>query len=442
MDLFGSTARKAAILRKQMLADNPTEVFAKMLAKKTDEELLAKYPEHHARRLEMMRERRPQAGFAALLSMMIACAVMLILLAAFLPNSLRSAQVANNASAASFLSLVNTAEAQYSTYGGYVQPYALAGSVQARVAGAAGCANPMLLPGTIVGSAAMPAAPVGYTMSFAGGTAAAFACVGGPTAAYQNYSINLAPISKIQAGGINFFTCVGTGCDGQVHYASGRAAVETDPVWSTTIAGTVGGSGSSGSTSPSTPTVILTGPWSGSATYAAGQEVLYTSGANVGIYANLTGQNSATNQNPAGDATNWIKIGSYSTAPPSLGGSFSGVPLSGGSFYTCPLVGINCSVVITSGTIPNNYTTIATSFTMTQFTVTMSPQNGGSALSIYTQPLPNPSGPANLGCTIPAYGTTCTVNLSPVVLPAGSQMEIVVTPGLSLPATSLTWTIS
>lgn len=439
--MFGiSIARKAAHIRQDMCKRNPTEVFKRMIDRWDDEALVKADEEAHARRLERMRERRPQAG-ESLIGVLIVLLIIMTMAAGLAPNAIKAAQSKNAAAAAAWAMQVANAEFSYGTYGGYVQPQYLTGVLGSALPA---CANPMLLPGGMVGTIANPAAPaMGYSFNFHG-TGASAGCVGGPTT-YSAYSMTVDPVNPLEGGQRHFFVCAGTGCDGQVHYRNATSvtdyAQETDPVWSTTTASSGGGGSSS---SPAAPTVILTGQWSATPTtpYAAGQEVLYTNGSSVGIYANLTGSNSPALSNPAGDAMNWVQIGSYSIAPPSLTGSMTGVLLHGGSFYTCPLVGFNCSVVITSGTIPTDYYTFGTSFTMTQFTVTMSPQNGGSALSIYTQPLPNPSGPANLGCTIPAYGTTCTVNLSPVVLPAGSQMEIVVTPGLSLPASSLMWTIS
>jgi type II secretory pathway pseudopilin PulG len=445
--MFGNQSRKAQHIREDLLRRNGHGVFEHCLNLLSDDELIRRHDQFHAEKLarlqaETDKARRTQAG-ESLIGVLILLLIVMAMAAALAPNAIRATQSKNAGAAAAWAMSVNNAEWTYQSNGGYVPPQNLTGVLGSALPA---CANPLLLPGGVVGTAANPAAPaMGYTYTFTGaGTATVGA---GCPPAFLSYTLLIDPTNSMEGGHRHFFTCTGDGCDGQIHFRDGLSATdhaqESDPIYSTTAVAGGGGNGSGGNTSPSTPTPILTGSWNPSGTYLAGQEVTYANGTNsIGLFANLTGQNSASSQNPAGDASNWIQIASYSTAPPSLTGSFTGVQLIGGSDYTCPVSGLSCAVVRTQGSIPSDYTTLQTSFTMTQFTVTMSPQNGASALSIFTQPLQNPSGPANLGCVIPANGTTCTVNISPVVLPAGSGMEIIVVPSLSYAAESIVWSIS
>jgi len=438
--MFGSdraTKIQADLIRRHLKQRNPYLAMTKALSKISDERLIEMEKMHTAFKLKQMSKRNAQAGFASLIAALVVSALLITLFAVAAQNLVRVSQVTNELAAGQWAATINAAEFSYmATQGAAVQPSALSGVLGSLP----NCANPMLVSGQVANGQPAP----GYGYSFVGtGNAASFACIGGPTAGYLGYAISIDPTNPMLAGSRHFYTCTGAspGCNGQIHFNDAAPASVSDPVWNTSMSGSSGGSGSGNQTTAPTP--ILLGSWSSTATYAKGQEVLFPTSTNsTGLFANLTASNSATGQNPLGDATNWIQIGSYSVAPPSLTGSFSGVQLLGGSDYTCPVSGLNCAVVKTQGAVPNDYTTLSTSFTFSTFTVTMSPANGGSPLTIYTQPFPNPGGPANIACTIPAGGTTCTTNISPVVLPSGSQMEIIVVPSLSYQSESLVWTMN
>lgn len=438
-------------IRQDLVRRNPYPAMLEALGNRdrwTDSRLVQEDEVHHAYTLtsefqsavQKARQARAQAGFTALLSMLLAAAVMLILLATFLPNSIRSAQVANNASAASWLAQVNTAEAQYAGagYGGYVQPYALSGSLQAQVAGVLPCANPMLLPGVIAGSAAAPGAPTGYTLDFINGAAAKYTCTGGPAAAYQNYSITLTPISKLRAGAINFFTCVGTGCDGQVHYASGRTAVESDPVWTTNIAAAQAGSGSG--TGTSSGASLWYGVFSPTVTYPAGAMVTYApggSGTEPSLYINGTG-NAVQGEAPSQDSFNWFPastsaVTTLQVPQPTITGSFSGVlsqinggPLSSNNKYAsapewCAFaIANNCGAP--SGNDPHDGTLTTEPNTYGHFYVSgpsgwVVGNGGGGYVQAYL--LNETAGTVLATCTIPNGGSGC------------SQATILTIPGLT-----------
>jgi hypothetical protein len=430
-----------------------------MLAKKTDEELLAKYPEHHARRLEMMRERRPQAGFAALLSMMIACAVMLILLAAFLPNSLRSAQVANNASAASWITQVNIAETEYNGagYGGYVAPNYLAGSLAAVIAKVPACANPMLLSGALVGNPALPAAPIGYTLSFTGTPVSGVTCTGGPTYFYQSYAITLTPISKLSTGEINFYSCVGitASCDGKPHYADNRIANEsTDPVWNTTLPANLSTTGGGSSTSSGTPPLARFDP---TVHYPAGSMVTLGTPPALALYINGTG-NAVFGESPAADTENWF-IASYPGPPavlqapsPTIGGSSGGIAVQGtGSLpyssatVSCPF-NFNLSGNYCGGNgAPTGGTTTAETVTYSKFYINVpagfvTPNGNGGYIQVS---LVNLSTGATLyACQLPSAATYCQQAKS-VTIPALTNLQVqfyTVSQGVN--EGTITWTLS
>ena len=414
-----------------------------MLDRWDDEALVKADEEAHARRLERMRERRPQAGFAALISMLLAAAVMLILLAAFLPNSIRSAQVANNASAASWLAEVNTAEAQYAGagYGGYVQPYALSGSLQAQVAGVLPCANPMLLPGVIAGSAAVPGAPTGYTLDFIHGAAATYTCTGGPAAAYQNYSITLAPVSKLRAGAINFFTCVGTGCDGQVHYASGRTAVESDPVWTTNIAAAQAGSGSG--TGTSSGASLWYGVFSSTVTYPPGAMVTY--GTPPVLYMNFTGTGNGLP--PPQDTYDFTQLSSGALAQiPPQAGLLSGYGLPGNNspIFWCPLSTApnNCPVTLDysgNGTPPSGALSSSPALTVVSKTWNVTVANSVAGDTITVSLWQN--GVQVSGCAVTYPVTTCSASISLTMSPSQKYIVEIQNTGAG-PSPTISWSVA
>ena len=247
---------------------------------------------------------RKEGGFAFLISMLIAATVMLILLGAFLPNIVTANRVVDENNAAQWMQSVTAAEMTYSkTFLATVPIANLTGSLASPYA-VGGCANPMLIQNIT--------APPGYTYSLTlTGTAMGFMCANGPTLVGTGYTFTLTPVSAFQAQR-NFFTCSGTGCDNQIHFASNTAATETSPVYSTISSpenGQVGnGNNNEGGSSYQN--------WTSGGNFPIGQLVLapaswgsYPSGGSINapqFFINLTGSNSGW---PPTDVTDWNPVG-------------------------------------------------------------------------------------------------------------------------------------
>ncbi len=295
---------------------------------------------------------RKEGGFAFLISMLIAATVMLILLGAFLPNIVTANRVADENNAAQWMQSVMAAEMTYSkTFLATVPIANLTGSLASPYA-VGGCANPMLIQNIT--------APPGYTYSLTlTGTAAGFTCANGPTLVGTGYAFTLTPVSAFQAQR-NFFTCSGTGCDNQIHFASNTAATETSPVYSTVSSpenGQVGNGTNSGTS--------VAQPWVQNQSYPAGQMVLWTPScqgawpdggcAPVGGYLNLTGANTTY---PPSDPADWQPLSSTNASwtpspPPNLSGNVTTPTIAPYSFYTTSVGFLGGSFTAGSFTITN-----------------------------------------------------------------------------------------
>jgi type II secretory pathway pseudopilin PulG len=280
-----------------------------------------------------MQRQRKEKGMASLLVMLVAVGVALIIASVLIPNVFKLKAVANENNAASQLAAINLAESQYAHYGAFVAPPTLA---NINLVYPVSCDNPQ----SIAGQQAV--APAGYVMTFTPGSAAAsFTCpaVGSFVApvGYSTYSINLDPLNNLQAQR-HFFSAVGGGADGLVHFNDTRPATAADPVYNVT--GTVGTSGGSGSGTGSSAPLAFQGAWEQGATYSAGQIVTYQTspGSSSAIFLNVTGLNPVA---PSQDGVNWSQIGIAQVLQVTYAsGSFTpGPTLTTNDFWACQLVG-------------------------------------------------------------------------------------------------------
>ena len=159
-----------------------------------------------------MQQRRREAGFTSLVGVLVAMAVMLVLMAALLPASLRLEQVNNESAAAEKLAQIGAAEtAAGQLYGQYMTLDKMGGTLAAQNS----CVNPNLLSG------AQTQAPAGYELivpagSFNGVPAnPASGCVGG----FATYTIYMEPTSRLS--GQRYFAMAQ---DGNIYFAVGKRA--------------------------------------------------------------------------------------------------------------------------------------------------------------------------------------------------------------------------
>ena len=258
-----------------------------------------------------MRQRNSQKG-DALISVLIACAIMLLLLSALVPSVFRVHQVSNEVTAASQLAAINLGESEYEKFGAFVNPIALSA---VNLLYPASCSNAELLAGQ------QTVSPPGFTLQFnPGPIQTSFTCAATgsvqPPIGYQNYSISLTPQNRLQAQR-NFFTCVGTACSNPAHsglieFAEDRAANENDPVYTVAAMGPSGGNGSNSGGGAESVQV-----WSAGLAVTLGQEVVRTaivSGSNLIcptnlVYFNTTGHNGEDPASKTG-STDWQQLGS------------------------------------------------------------------------------------------------------------------------------------
>ena len=158
-----------------------------------------------------MQQRRREAGFTSLVGVLVAMAVMLVLMAALLPASLRLEQVNNESAAAEKLAQIGAAEsAAQQLYQQYMTLDRMGGTISMPST----CINPNLLSG------AQTQAPAGYVLvggitgdgSFSGTPASpGSGCVNGAA----QYVLEMKPISPLE--GQRWFAMAE---DGIVHFAN------------------------------------------------------------------------------------------------------------------------------------------------------------------------------------------------------------------------------
>lgn len=136
-------------------------------------------------------KRKSERGFGTLISILIAAAILLLMLSALIPNTVRALQSMQAKNAALVLARINFAEtASRQLYSGYLTPTALA---QSNLSLPVSACNPELLSG----ADAQTEATDGYVFTFTpvfGGSATG--CTPAP-ALVTSYVVTAAPVSKI-----------------------------------------------------------------------------------------------------------------------------------------------------------------------------------------------------------------------------------------------------
>jgi type II secretory pathway pseudopilin PulG len=274
--------------------------------------------------MKQQRRNHSQRG-DALISLLIAFAIMGVMLAAIAPALVRKTQNDNADSAASWAAGINAAEFQYQNYGGYVPPQSLGGTFALPKA----CNNPMLVSGQIANQL-----PAGYASTFNPGVViATFSCPSGPTVAYLGYQLSLDPSNRLQASR-HFFSCTGSSCsnpanNGLIKFADGRPAIENDSTYAILAPSIQNGGGSSGNNG--TGTNVWGGTWA-NGSYSTGIIVLAPTTYNgstgsAGPYLSITSNGGANY--PPSDPTDWLFLGggapNYTPAPPPTPPCSSGV---------------------------------------------------------------------------------------------------------------------
>ena len=199
-----------------------------------------------------MRQREnKQSGMTMLIEMLIVLAIIAIGFAVTVPSILRIHQVQNENAAAEELAQIGAAEfSMMQLYGVAVAPPNLTGTLALPLA----CNNPMLASGAQI----QP--PNGYGLIFTPGAAATSSVSACSTiAGFQTYSIALDPTNVLSAG--RHFLA---GSDQIIHFADGRPATSTDPIYLVAVPTTgqvstilsVQNTGTGTPTNPVTPPVV------------------------------------------------------------------------------------------------------------------------------------------------------------------------------------------
>lgn len=142
-----------------------------------------------------MRQRKNnQKGFASLVSVLLAAAIVLVMLAALIPNTIRAMQSRIAATAAEQLAQIGASEmAMAQLYGEFVSPANLTGTLTSPIS----CNNPFLVSGAEI------QAPENYTLTFAGGSSQS-GISGCTVAGFKTYTMNADPATSL-AGSRHFF---------------------------------------------------------------------------------------------------------------------------------------------------------------------------------------------------------------------------------------------
>lgn len=191
-----------------------------------------------------MQRRRKEAGFTSLVGVLVAMAVMLVLMAALLPASLRMEQTTNEISAAQAMAQLNAAEFAFAqSYAMFPPPSGLSGTLAQNLS----CSNPMLLSGPLTQN------PQGYTMVWTQKAVRASATCPAVTG-YAGYTVSFEPQSKLQ-GSRYFFSDTDDPQGTQlIHVAEGRPATDSDPTYATPASSLiVVANGGGGGGTPSCP---------------------------------------------------------------------------------------------------------------------------------------------------------------------------------------------
>lgn len=166
--------------------------------------------------------RHNERGIVSLLGVMIACAIMLVLLAAIAPAIIRNAQTTDAISAASTMAQLNAAEFAFAqSYQMYPAPIGLTGTLSQTLS----CSNPMLLSGAQISN------PPGYTIKWTPKVVKASATCPSVTG-YSGYTVSLDPDSKLQGTRHFYSDTDDAGGSNLIHFAEGRPATTSDPIFS------------------------------------------------------------------------------------------------------------------------------------------------------------------------------------------------------------------
>jgi type II secretory pathway pseudopilin PulG len=244
--------RQAAALRQKLTQGYPkTATFYRVVYRLSDEILLRQAREFKPAPWPGKQHRRAQAGFG-LVEIMLAAVIMLVLLAAIIPNLVRANQVGDELAASAQLAQIASAETVMAQeYGIYVPPAELTGNLSLTSPGS--CSNVFLLAGQGAQN------PPGYAMTWSLDSATSSSNSGCSTVTSQAkaFHINVDPQNRL-AGQRHFYLDQ----TGVVRSNNTRAATASDPVYAvpTQVSTLLVASGPNQSNNaPTTPTPVPPG---------------------------------------------------------------------------------------------------------------------------------------------------------------------------------------